>query len=325
MAQYVARRLLVAVPALLGATLLAFLILRVIPGDVAEMILRGEQGEGAARPYSLEQLREELGLNRPLVVQYTGWIWDMVRGDMGESLLTGRSVSAELLHRFPITAQLALMATILGVGLGVPLGIFTAVRQDSWGDYVGRLWAIFLLGVPGFWLGLLVLLVGVRYFDWIPPVGYHALWDDPKSNLLQLIFPAIILGSHQMALFARMTRSSMLEVLREDFIRTARAKGLREQLVVVRHALRNALIPVSTLVFLNLGALFVGTVVMEEVFTIPGMGSLLLNSLRSRDYTMVQAIIFLAAMAFILINLASDLVYGWIDPRISYRERHGSP
>jgi peptide/nickel transport system permease protein len=190
---------------------------------------------------------------------------------------------------------------------------------------VGRLWAIFLLGVPGFWLGLLVLLIGMRYFDWIPPVGYHGLWDDPKSNLLQLIFPALILGSHQMALFARMTRSSMLEVLREDFIRTARAKGLREQLVVVRHALRNALIPVSTLVFLNLGALFVGTVVMEEVFTIPGIGTLLLDSLRSRDYTMVQAIIFLAAIAFILINLASDLVYGWIDPRISYRERPGSP
>ncbi len=325
MAQYVARRLLVAVPALLGATLLAFLILRVIPGVVAEMILRGEQGEGAALPYSLEQLREELGLNRPLVVQYTSWLWDMARGDMGESLLTGRSVGAELLHRFPITAQLALMAAILGVGLGVPLGIFTAVRQDSWGDYVGRLGAIFLLGVPGFWLGLLVLLIGVRYFDWIPPVGYHTLWNDPKSNLLQLIFPAIILGSHQMALMARMTRSSMLEVLREDFIRTARAKGLREHLVVVRHALRNALIPVSTLVFLNLGALFVGTVVMEEVFTIPGMGSLLLNSLRFRDYTMVQAIIFLAAMAFILINLASDLVYGWIDPRISHRERLGSP
>ena len=321
MAQYVVRRLLVAVPALLGATLLAFIILRIIPGDVAEMILRGEQGEGAAFPYSLEQLREELGLNRPLVSQYTGWLWDMVRGDMGESLLTGRSVGAELLHRLPITAQLALMATILGVGLGVPLGIFTAVRQDSWGDYLGRLWAIFLLGVPGFWLGLLVLLVGVRYFDWIPPVGYHALWDDPKSNLLQLIFPALILGSHQMALFARMTRSSMLEVLREDFIRTARAKGLREQLVVVRHALRNALIPVSTLVFLNLGTLFVGAVVMEAVFSIPGLGLLLLDSLRFRDYTMVQAIIFLAAIAFILVNLASDLVYGWIDPRISYRER----
>ena len=321
MAQYVARRLLVAVPALLGATLLAFIILRIIPGDVAEMILRGEQGEGVALPYSLEKLREELGLNRPLVSQYTGWLWDMVRGDMGESLLTGRSVGAELLHRLPITAQLALMATILGVGLGVPLGIFTAVRQDSWGDYLGRLWAIFLLGVPGFWLGLLVLLVGVRYFDWIPPVGYHALWDDPKSNLLQLIFPALILGSHQMALFARMTRSSMLEVLREDFIRTARAKGLRERVVVVRHALRNALIPVSTLVFLNLGTLFVGAVVMEAVFSIPGLGLLLLDSLRFRDYTMIQAIIFLAAIAFILVNLASDLVYGWIDPRISYRER----
>ena len=324
MAQYVARRLLVAVPALLGATILAFIILRIIPGDVAEMILRGEQGEGAALPYSLEQLREELGLNRPLVGQYAGWLWDMVRGDMGESLLTGRSVGAELLHRFPITAQLALMATFLGVGLGVPLGIFTAVRQDSWGDYLGRLWAIFLLGVPGFWLGLLVLLVGVRYFDWIPPVGYHALWDDPKSNLLQLIFPALILGSHQMALFARMTRSSMLEVLREDFIRTARAKGLREQLVVVRHALRNALVPISTLVFLNLGTLFVGAVVMEAVFSIPGVGLLLLDSLRFRDYTMVQAIIFLAAIAFVLVNLASDLVYGWIDPRIGYRERPGS-
>ena len=320
MARYVAKRLLMAVPTLLGATMLAFLILRIIPGDVAEMILRGEQGEGAAFPYSLEQLREELGLNRPLAVQYLTWLWDMVRGDFGESLWTGRSVGAELLHRFPITAQLAIMANVLGVGLGVPLGIFTAVKHDSWGDYVGRFWAIFFLGVPSFWLGLLVLLIGVRYFDWIPPVGYYTLWGDFRSNILQLLFPAVILASHQVALLARMTRSSMLEVLREDYIRAARAKGLGESLVVVRHALRNAMIPISTLVFLNLGTLFAGTVVMEAVFTIPGMGSLFLDSLRVRDYTTIQAFVFFIATVFILLNLMSDLVYGWLDPRITQTE-----
>ena len=208
MASYVVRRLLIAIPTLLGATILAFVILRIIPGDVAEMILRGERGEGAALPYSLEQLREELGLNRPLVVQYVTWLWDMMRGDFGESLWTGRSVGAELLRRVPITAQLALMASFLGVGLGVPLGIFTAVKQDTWGDYLGRLWAILFLGIPGFWLGLIVLLMGVRYFDWIPPIGYYTLWGDFRNNMLQLIFPAAILGSHQVALLARMTRCS---------------------------------------------------------------------------------------------------------------------
>ena len=318
MARYVFRRLLVAVPTLLGATLLAFFILRIIPGDVAEMILRGEHGEGAALPYSVEQLREELGLNRPLMVQYAAWLWDMVWGDFGDSLWTGRSVGAEILHRVPITAQLAIMANLIGVGLGVPLGVFIALKRDRWGDYLGRFWAFLFLSVPGFWLGLIVLLVGVRYFDWIPPIGYYTLWGDLKNNMLQFIFPAAILGLHQVALLARMTRSSMLDVLREDFIRTARAKGLAEYRVVVRHAMRNALIPVTTLVFLNIGALFAGTIVMEAVFTIPGMGTLFLDSLRFRDYTTVQAFVFLLATVFILINLASDLVYGWLDPRITH-------
>lgn len=317
MARYVSKRLLMAIPTLLGATMLAFLILRIIPGDVAEMILRGEHGEGAALPYSLEELRTELGLNRPLVTQYATWLWDMVRGDLGESLWTGRSVAGELLHRFPVTAQLAIMANVLGMGVGVPLGVYTAVKRDTLGDYLGRFWAIIFLGVPSFWLGLLVLLIGVRYFDWMPPVGYYTLHGDFTNSMLQLLFPALILASHQVALLARMTRSSMLDVLHEDFIRTARAKGLGDNLVLVRHALRNAMIPISTLLFLNLGILLGGTVVMEAVFTIPGMGSLFLDSLRVRDYTTIQAFVFFMAMLFILLNLMSDLVYGWLDPRIT--------
>ncbi|MBI4199807.1 MAG: ABC transporter permease [Chloroflexi bacterium] len=318
MSSYVTRRLALAVPTLLGATLLAFVMLRVLPGDVAELILRGEEGSGAALATPVEQLRRELGLDRPLWEQYGTWLRDMLTGDFGRSLVSGRSIGQELLHRLPVTASLAVLAVLLSTAVGVPLGLFSAVRQDTWVDYLVRSWAVFFLGVPTFWLGLLVLLVGVRQFGWIPPLGYYTPWSDMARSLEQLVFPAAILASHQAALLARMTRSSMLEVLREDYLRTARAKGLPEGTVLVRHALSNALVPVSTMVFLNAGTLFAGAVVLEAVFSIPGLGSLYVEALRWRDYTVIQAYVFFVATVFVLVNLLSDLVYGLLDPRIRH-------
>jgi peptide/nickel transport system permease protein len=316
--RYIARRLLIAIPTLLGATIVAFIILRVLPGDVAEMILRGESGEGAAFPWTIEQLREELGLNRPLYVQYFDWVGHILIGDFGESLWTGRSVGGEILHRLPLTAQLAIMAELFALLWGIPIGILSAIRQDTWLDYGLRFWSIFFLAVPTFWLGLIVLLIGVRYFSWMPPVGYYLLWEDPRNNLMQFTWPALVLASHEGARVGRMTRSAMLEVMREDYIRTARAKGLAEQLVVARHALKNALIPVLTFTSVYFGVMLGGTVVLEYVFSIPGLGTLFLDSLRFRDYTMVQALVFFLATAFIVINLVVDIIYGWLDPRISY-------
>jgi len=312
------RRALVAVPTLIGATVFAFLLLRVLPGDVAEMILRGESGEGAAMPWTIEQLQKELGLDRPLVVQYFTWIGDIARGEFGVSLWTGRSVGGEILHRLPLTFQLALMAELMGLMIGIPLGIISAVRQDTLVDYGLRFWSIFFLAMPTFWLGLMTVLIFVRYFDWMPPIGYYLLWDDPKNNLLQFIFPASVLATHELGRIGRMTRSTMLEVLREDYIRTARAKGLGENLILVRHALKNAMIPIITFTSVYFGTLLGGTVVLEVVFNIPGIGTHFLEALRYRDYTVVQALVLFLATAFIVINLAVDILYGWLDPRISY-------
>ena len=312
------RRVLVAIPTLMGVTIVAFLLLRVLPGDVAEMILRGESGEGAAMPWSIEKLREELGLNRPLIVQYFTWIGEVVRGEFGVSLRNGRSVGGEILHRFPLTLQIAVMAELMGVVIGIPLGIVCAIRQDTLVDYTLRFWIIWVMAFPSFWLGLMVVLVTVRYFDWMPPIGYYMIWDDPRNNFLQLIWPALVLATNEWTRVARMTRSTMLEVLREDYIRTARAKGLGEQLILVRHALKNALIPIITFTSVYFGTMLGGTVVLEVVFNIPGIGTHFLEALRFRDYTTVQALVLAFAAAFIMITFVVDILYGWLDPRISY-------
>ena len=318
MGRYIARRFLIAIPTLWVATILIFLLLRVLPGDVAEMILRGESGEGVALPFTVQQLREELGLNRPLFVQYYTWVFDILKGDFGDSLWTGRSVGGEILTRLPLTLQMALMAEFMALLIGIPIGIITAIRQDTWIDYVLRVWSIFFLAFPSFWLALIILLVGVQVFNWIPPLGYHLLWKEPGTNLAQLFWPAAVLASHEVARLGRMTRSTMLEVLREDYIRTARAKGLRENVVIIRHALKNALIPVVTFTSVYFGTILGGVVVLEFVFSVPGLGTLFLDSLRLRDYTMVQALVFFLAAGFIGINLIVDLLYGFLDPRIGY-------
>lgn len=306
------------VPTLFFVTVVVFGILRVLPGDVAQLILSGDTGASHISSYSLDSLREQLGLNHPLYVQYLMWLWDTLRGNLGVSLYSGQSISGEILHRLPITFEIALMGQLLSLVIGVPVGVLSAVKQNSWLDILLRFWSIFFLAAPTFWLALLVILASTFWFNWIPPLGYHALWEDPRGNLLQLFWPSVILAHGGLATIARMTRSTMLEVMREDYIRTARAKGLKEQIVIIRHALKNALIPVVTLSGLSFGSLLGGTVILEAIFGIPGMGQYLITAINVQDYPIVQGEIVVFALMFMFINLTIDLVYGWLDPRISY-------
>ncbi|MSQ21846.1 MAG: ABC transporter permease [Dehalococcoidia bacterium] len=318
MRKYIARRLVLMVPTLFIFSLLVFGLLRVLPGDVAEKMLIDDSGAQTASKASLERLREKLGLNRPLYVQYLSWVGDTVRGDFGVSLLTGRSVIQDLKQRLPLTVQLALMSLIFSTCVGVPIGIISAVKQNSLLDYGLRFFSIFFLAAPGFWVALMVILAGAFWFGWVPTLGYNLLWQQPMANLSQLGVPALILGLSAMASKARYTRSSMLEVLREDYIRTARSKGLREQVVIVRHAMKNAMIPVLTVIGLQFGAIMGGSVILESIFGIPGMGTYLITAIRRSDYTVVQSVVVVFALMFMSTNLVIDLLYGWLDPRISY-------
>ncbi len=321
MRAYIIRRLILSIPALLMTLTLIFFMLRILPGDVAEaMLLGGASGtSGEAVPKEVrEALLKDLGLDQPIPIQYAMYIWDTIRGDLGKSLYTNKSVWYEIGQRAPITIQIALLALVLSVIFGVPLGILSAIKQDTMPDYLARFFAIIFLAIPNFWLGLMVLLVGALTFNWMPPVGRVDLWVDPVQTLKQIFWPAMILASGSMAVKARLTRSSMLEVLREDYIRTARSKGLAENIIIMRHALKNALIPIVTVTGLQLANLLSGTVILERVFTIPGMGTLFINSINRRDYPVVQAVVFVIAISFVVINLLVDLLYGWLDPRISY-------
>ncbi len=322
MGAYVIRRCLAGIVAILMTVMLVFFLLRILPGDVAyQMLLRpweGAAGFGSGiDPTALDTLRKELGLDKPLHVQFVEFVWNTARGDFGKSLYSGNSVWTEIRARLPMTLQIALTAQFIAISLGIPIGIITAIKQDSWPDYLLRVWTIFFLAIPGFWIGIMILLGGLMFFEWSPPVGRNVLWESPLDSFRQTIWPALVLASHSTAILARYTRSSMLEVLREDYIRTARAKGLKEQVVVVRHAMRNALIPVVTVIGLSFGTLVAGTVILERVFTIPGVGNLFLNSITTRDYPVVQAIVFLVACTFVVTNIVVDFLYGWLDPRIS--------
>ncbi|MDO8751885.1 MAG: ABC transporter permease [Dehalococcoidia bacterium] len=316
MRQYVVRRLLLLVPTTLLLSLLIFGLLRVVPGDAAALLLSDEGSR--VNPEVLQALRHRMGLDRPLHVQYVSWLWDMVRGNFGEALVSRESIRDQILQRLPITLQVAVMAQLIGLFIGVPVGILSAVNQKTWLDYALRVFSIFFLAAPSFWLGLLIILTGALWFNYSPPIGYNLIWEKPVENLLQLMWPSLILASHGLATTARMTRSTMLEVMGEDYIRTARAKGLRESIVIVRHALKNALIPVVTLTGLSFAGLLGGTVVLESIFGIPGVGAWLVGSIQIRDYNVVQSVVVVLAVIFMLINLAVDLVYGWLDPRISY-------
>jgi peptide/nickel transport system permease protein len=280
------------------------------------MLGAGDSGE--VNKVALQQIRQELGLDQPLIVQYGKWLWGAARLDFGNSYWTRQPVMEELKRRYPLTANLAVLSLLLGTLIAIPIGVLSAVRQDTLIDYAARVFVIAGLSLPNFWLSLLLILGLVYYFQWLPPLDYAPFWVNPWLNLQQLAFPALITGYRLSAVGARMTRSSLLEVLRDDFVRTARAKGLREQVVVFRHALSNALLPVITIIGVELLTLFGGLVVVETVFTIPGIGRFLVDAITHRDYPSIQALVFVFAVFVVVVNLLVDIAYAILDPRIRY-------
>jgi peptide/nickel transport system permease protein len=281
--------------------------------------LAGETGDSSFTKEELHALRVKLGTDQPLYAQYGEWVWGMLRLDFGQSMFFEEPVANDLAAKFPITLELTVLAMLIATIIAVPLGLISAIKQDTPADYVARIISIAGVALPNFWVGILIVYFLVLLFAWMPPLGYASLWDDPLTNLQQFFFPALALGFYQMAFTARVTRSSMLEVYREDYTRTARGKGLAERVVILRHALKNALLPVVTITGYQFGRLLAGTVVIESIFMIPGMGKLLVDSVFHRDYTEVQAIVMVITVTVLLLNLVLDLVYGWLNPRIRYQ------
>jgi peptide/nickel transport system permease protein len=318
MQAYIAKRCLLFVPTLLLATLLTFLLLRVIPGDPALVKLAGETGDASFTQAELHDLQAKLGTDKALYVQYGTWVWGLLRLDFGQSMYFEDSIAEDLAAKFPITLELTVLALLIAAIIAVPLGLLSAIKQDTSADYLARIVSITGVALPNFWVGILIVYFLVLFFAWMPPLGYANLWDDPATNLQQFIFPALALGFFEMAFTARVTRSSMLEVYREDYTRTARGKGLAERVVILRHALKNALLPVVTVSGYQFGRLLAGTVVIENIFMIPGMGKLLVDSVFHRDYTAVQAIVVVITVSVLLLNLLLDVIYGWLNPRIRY-------
>jgi peptide/nickel transport system permease protein len=314
--QYVARRLLLAVPTLLGVSLLIFLVMRILPGDVAYVIL-GESGQASLE--DVRKVREALGLDRPLPAQYAAWLADIARGDLGRSFWRSEPIARLIWDRGTVTAQIAVMAVVLSWVIGLPVGVLSATRQDSLLDLVARGGTILGLAVPSFWLGTLIVLLLMTGFEWFPPLRYVHPWEDPWGNFQQTALPALVLGLFLAAYAARMTRSAVLEVIREDYVRTARAKGLAELAVLSRHVLKNALLPVVTLSGVQFGALLSTSVVVEKVFNVPGLGRALVEAIAERDYMVIQNLTLTYAAAFTVLNLAVDLACAWLDPRIRYR------
>jgi peptide/nickel transport system permease protein len=318
MRTYLAKRLLLIVPTLLGAAALVFLIMRVIPGDVTLLIFGGDQAS-QVDPRQLAAMRHRLGLDQPLWVQFGSWLWGVLRFDFGTSLWTGRPVIEELLVRLPLSLELAVLATIVSVLLAIPFGMLAAVRQDSWVDYVIRVVSIGGLAIPSFWVGILIILLLVIFFGWGPPLEFTPPWINPWANFQQMVWPVLTVGYRYAAVTTRMTRSTVLEVMREDYIRTAWAKGLQERAIVIRHAMKNAMLPVVTLIGTEFAFLIGGLVVTETVFTLNGVGRFVVDAVAHRDYPVVQALVFLIALSFVVVNLLIDLTYAWFDPRIRYR------
>jgi peptide/nickel transport system permease protein len=316
MHKYVIRRLLLAIPVLLLSSLIVFGLMRVMPGD-ALTALMAESGNVSAR--ELQKLRKNLGLDLPYHEQYLLWMWQMVSFNPGYSIFTNEPIPAALKKSIPVTIELALLAMVLGLLIAIPVGVVSATRQDTPSDYVGRLVAISGLSLPDFWLGTLVITFAAIWFSWIPPLGYTSLWESPWRNLQQFLLPAAVLGFRLSAATMRMMRSTLLEVLREDYVRTAWAKGLGERVIIYKHALKNALIPVVTIVGGQFGTLLAGTVIVETIFALPGMGRLTVEAILFRDYPVVQTNVMLVAGTLVALNLLVDLTYAWLDPRIHYR------
>lgn len=317
MRQYTIKRVALFIPTVLLVTLIAFVVMRVIPGDPAIAILEGDSG-GQYTMQDLANLRAELGTDRAIAVQYVDWIGGVVKGDFGDSLWFQSSVMTELGDRIPVTMELAILSIIMAVVVAVPLGIVSAIRPDSPLDYAARFFTLVGIAIPNFMVAVFMILILLNVFNWLPALGYVDLWDDPATNLSQLFFPALALALYEMAFIARVTRSSMMEIIREDYMRTARSKGLTERVVLFRHGLKNAILPILTISGWQFGRLFGGTVVIETIFLVPGMGRILIEAVQHRDFPLLQAAIVIIGLAIVTINLLVDLLYGWLDPRIRY-------
>jgi peptide/nickel transport system permease protein len=316
---YVLRRLALFVPTLIGASILIFVLMRLVPGDIAEILVYQTGSESSAvQTKQIQQIRRELGLERPIVTQYLDWIAGAARGDFGQSYVQRRPVADILRERFPRSMELAGLTLLLAVVWAIPLGVISAVRQNRPVDYLARLVSLSGLSLPLFFTGALILYGLVRLFHWLPPLEFVSFREDPVENLKQLIWPALAQAYYISAPITRLTRSQMLEVVRQDYVRTARAKGLAERAVIYRHALRNSLLPVVTFIGWWGGRLLGGLVIMEIIFVVPGMGSALVQAVSQRDYPTVQAMVFVMALVFLAVNLAIDLLYAWLDPRIRY-------
>ena len=318
MGAYLSRRLLALLPTVVLASLIVFVTIRLIPGDVIDQML--SQNDVAADKLSRDQLVAALGMDRPMWEQYLRWAAAIVlHGDLGKSLWQTVPVTELLMDRLPVTFELGLMALVVAMSIALPIGTWSALRQDTAGDYLGRSFSILLLAVPSFWLATMVMVFPSIWWGWSPEVNYVKFSDDPWQNMKQMALPAIVLGAGLSAITMRLMRTMMLEVLRQDYIRTAWAKGLPERLVVVRHALRNAMVPVVTLIGLQAPLLIGGAVIIEQIFVIPGMGLLLLDAVQQRDYPIITGVFLVVGVAVMLINLMVDLSYGLLDPKVRMR------
>jgi peptide/nickel transport system permease protein len=316
MLKYTIYRILLTIPTLLGVAVLIFFMLRIVPGDIVEVKLRGDGG--AVTQETVEMERHKLGLDKPLAVQFKDWMVGLVTLDLGKSMWTERPVMEEIAIRLELSLEVAILATLIAILLAVPLGTMAALYRDAWIDYLMRIITIGGISIPSFWFGMLIMLSLLAAFNWLPPITFTPIYVDPVANLTQLIWPAAAVGYRYCAVTARMIRSSLLEVLSEDYIRTARAKGVYEKLVISRHALRNALLPAITVIALEFTFLIGGLVVTEQVFNLNGIGQLFVQSVTRNDFTLIQGMVMLIAAFYVFVNLAVDLLYAVLDPRIRY-------
>ena len=313
MQAFIVRRLLAVIPTLFFTSIIVFASIRLIPGDVIDLMLAQNDiatGNDRAR------IEAALGFDKPIHLQYVEWIGDVLQGDLGRSLWQNTPVTQQLAETLPITFELGILSLLVALSVAIPIGIYSAMRQDTVGDYIARSFSLLMLAVPSFWLGTLVMVFPSVWWRWAPPLEYTPFLENPIANLSHMIVPAILLGLSLSAVTMRMTRTMMLEVLRQDYIRTARAKGLGENLVVMRHALRNGLIPVVTLIGLQAPLLIGGAVILEQIFVVPGMGLLLLEAVYQRDYPVVTGVFLVVGLAILIINLLVDLTYGFLDPKV---------
>ncbi|MXZ91481.1 MAG: ABC transporter permease [Chloroflexi bacterium] len=319
MRAYILRRMALFIPTAFGVSVFIFLMLHVIPGDYATTLLLGGRDRAlVATEEDFARVRNQLGLDKPLHMQYVTWAGKLLRGDLGISWINRQPVLERMLPRIAVSAQLGLMAVLIASIIAIPGGVIAAVRQDTFFDYVLRFVSMIFESMPNFWIGLLLIVGLLTMFDWIPPISYANLWEDPWDNLMILIFPAMVVGARSSAGMLRMTRSSVLEALREDYVRTAEAKGLYRSRILFIHVLRNALLPVVTLAGFEVVFLMGGQVVIEQVFNIPGLGNLFIQAVGSRDFPVIQAIVMFIACVVLIANLLVDLMYAWLDPRIRY-------